>query len=193
MPEPDPESPIVAVGARVRALRKARFIAVAELARRSGVARATLTQLEAGTGNPTLETLYALANALDVPLSSLIVAPDAPPVHVVRAGEGTPLRGTALEGRLLERVELGGHVLELSVLRLLPGAGPQVSGPHPPGTREHLLIQSGHARVGPEGAEVELGPGDLLVFDAARPHRYTAVGGAAEATLVILTPRSPAP
>ncbi|MDN5726301.1 MAG: helix-turn-helix domain-containing protein, partial [Propionibacteriales bacterium] len=38
-------------------------MSTAELARRAGLARATLTQLEAGSGNPTLETLYGLANA----------------------------------------------------------------------------------------------------------------------------------
>jgi transcriptional regulator with XRE-family HTH domain len=181
-------SPIAAVGARVRARRTAAGLTLAELARRAAVARATLTQLEAGAGNPTLETLYALANTLGVPLSDLIGEPAAPPVRVVRAEEMPLIRGEALEGRLLERIELGAHVLELFATRLLPGAV-QSSGPHPPGTREHLLVQSGRARVGPVGEAVELGPGDLVVFDATRPHAYAALGTEpAEVALLIVSP-----
>ena len=39
-----------------------------ELSRRSGVARNTIAALERGEGNPTVDTLYALADALGVPL-----------------------------------------------------------------------------------------------------------------------------
>jgi transcriptional regulator with XRE-family HTH domain len=47
------------------------------LAERSGVARATLTNLEAGRGNPTVDTLYALADALGAALGASRAAVDA--------------------------------------------------------------------------------------------------------------------
>lgn len=47
----------------LRTLHGARGITLAELARRSGIAKATLSQLEAGGGNPTIETLFALSRA----------------------------------------------------------------------------------------------------------------------------------
>ena len=50
-----------ALGENVRRLRLERGLSVVELAARSGVARATLTQLESGRGNPTIETIAALA------------------------------------------------------------------------------------------------------------------------------------
>src|SRR4029453_15838172 len=62
-----------------------------ELARRAGLAKSTLSQLEAGTGNPSIETLWALGVALGVPFSRL-VEPPAAPVRVIRAGEGPRLR-----------------------------------------------------------------------------------------------------
>src|SRR4051794_16899727 len=79
-------------------------MSVLELSRRSGVARNTIAALERGEGNPTLETLYALADALGVPLADLLVAP-APAVSVVRAGAGARVEGAALEGELLGAVE----------------------------------------------------------------------------------------
>jgi len=59
-------------------------LSVLELSRRSGVARGTIAALERGEGNPTVDTLYALADTLGVPLSSLLEAPaDSAAVRVV--------------------------------------------------------------------------------------------------------------
>jgi transcriptional regulator with XRE-family HTH domain len=181
---------IAAVGRRLRERRDAAGLSLAELARRSGVARATLTSLEAGDGNPTLETLYALANALGAPLSDLIAGPAPVEVRVVRADEGPVLRGDVVEGRLVERFELPSHVCELFALRLHPGVV-QESGAHPAGVREHLLVTRGKARVGPASAPVELATGDLAVYDASEPHLFASVGrGVAEVTLLTVSPRT---
>ena len=184
------DAAIAAVGRRLRARRDEAGLSLAELARRSGVARATLTALEAGDGNPTLETLYALANALGLPLSDLIGDPGPAPVQVVRAGEGPVLRGEVVEGRLIERFELPSHVGEVFALTLHPGAE-QISGAHPRGVRERLLVTKGRARVGPADAPVELAAGDFAVYAADQPHVFAAVGrAAAEATLLTISPRA---
>jgi transcriptional regulator with XRE-family HTH domain len=43
-------------------------LSLAEIARRAGIAKSTLSQLESGNGNPSLETLWSLCVALDIPL-----------------------------------------------------------------------------------------------------------------------------
>ena len=58
-----------------------------EVAKRAGVAKSTLSQLESGTGNPSVETLWALAVALDTPFAALL-DPPRPKVQIIRAGEG---------------------------------------------------------------------------------------------------------
>ncbi len=64
----------------LRRLRRERGVTSVDLARRAALSRATLAQLESGAGNPTLETLYGLANALDASLADLIAdAPAAAP------------------------------------------------------------------------------------------------------------------
>src|SRR4051794_38880126 len=98
--------PVADVGRRVRAARENGGLSVAELSRRSGVARATLMQLEGGAGNPTLDTLYAVADALGAPLSDLLAAPAVTPTRVVRAGEGAPVQGRTVSGRLVDRLRL---------------------------------------------------------------------------------------
>jgi DNA-binding XRE family transcriptional regulator len=41
-------------------------LSLAEIARRAGIAKSTLSQLEAGNGNPSIETLWSLCVALDI-------------------------------------------------------------------------------------------------------------------------------
>ncbi|MQA08136.1 MAG: helix-turn-helix domain-containing protein [Pseudonocardiaceae bacterium] len=61
-----------AVGQRVRQLRRARDVTQDELADRSGMSRAWLAHLERSGGNPTMDTLYAIADALSVHVSDLL-------------------------------------------------------------------------------------------------------------------------
>ena len=51
---------------------KARGLTQIELAARAGISTSFLSQLLAGTGNPSLQVLSALAVALDVPLTRLV-------------------------------------------------------------------------------------------------------------------------
>jgi transcriptional regulator with XRE-family HTH domain len=171
----------------LRRLRRARGLTVVELARAAGTARATLTQLESGGGNPTLETLYALANALGVPLAGLIAEPpQVPPPRVVRRGAGVHVLGTAVEAWLLDRTPTA-EIYDFT----LAGPGPQHSAAHPRGTWEHLHVHTGRIRTGPAESPIELGPGDYGAFAADRDHRYERLGSAKVAGTLIITTASP--
>ena len=91
-----PAPPLATIAAALRRERERVGISIAELARRAGLAKSTLSQLEAGTGNPSIETLWSLGVALDVPFSRL-VEPPAVQVRVIRAGEGPRLQADAAD------------------------------------------------------------------------------------------------
>ena len=55
--------------ANLRRLRIARHLSLSELARATAISKATLSSIENGRANPTVETLAALAGALRVPLT----------------------------------------------------------------------------------------------------------------------------
>jgi transcriptional regulator with XRE-family HTH domain len=176
------------IAANVRRLRAGRGLSAAGLARESGVARATLAELEAGRGNPTVETLYALASVLGVTLADLLVEAAVPAVQVVRAGEGPRVAGSGLEARLLRQLGVERGRLELYELRVLPDR-PRRADAHRPGVTEHLLVHAGRLRCGPLERPVELGPGDFAAFDGSVPHLYEALGGKpVTAALSIVSP-----
>jgi len=63
------------VGGNRKRLRTASGLSLAALAAASGVAKGTISELERGRGNPTVETLFALAYALEATLADLVSDP----------------------------------------------------------------------------------------------------------------------
>jgi transcriptional regulator with XRE-family HTH domain len=162
------------IAGALRRERERSGISLTELARRAGIAKSTLSQLEAGTGNPSVETLWALGVALGVPISRL-VEPPAPAIRVVRKGEGTRLEADQADftGTLLAAGSPHAR-RDIYVIELEPGAGRHAEA-HIPGTVEHLVVAAGRVSAGPEDAAVELGPGDYAAFAGDVAHRYEAL------------------
>src|SRR5580700_7708126 len=79
--------PLELIAASLRRERRRTGLSLTEVARRAGIAKSTLSQLESGTGNPSLETLWAICVALDAPFSRLL-DPPRPHIQVIRADEG---------------------------------------------------------------------------------------------------------
>src|SRR6202012_841503 len=91
MAEPGTPADIVAiVSTSLRRERARAGLSLTELAKRAGIAKSTLSQLEHRYGNPSLETLWALGTPPGVPLSRLIDPPRSD-IWVIRAGEGAVL------------------------------------------------------------------------------------------------------
>jgi transcriptional regulator with XRE-family HTH domain len=169
------EPPLAAIAAALREQRERAGLSLTELARRAGIAKSTLSQLESGSGNPSVETLWALAVALGVPFSQLVEPPVAP-VRVVRAGKGPriPSEQAHFTGSLLAAGSPHGR-RDIYVIALEPGPEHRQARPHLPGTVEHLVVAAGRVRTGPAEQIVELGPGDYAAFAGDVEHVYEAI------------------
>lgn len=165
------------VGARLRAARRERGLSLGALAAVAQVGKGSLSEIENGTRNPTLGTLYALAGVLGVPLATLL--DDRVDVRVSSPG---------IEARLLDVSHEDGHTVEVYRLRLEPGTVHQ-SVPHGRGVTEHLLVTAGRVRAGRVGEETEAGPGESATWVSDVPHRYGVLGPSpVEGVLVIRSP-----
>jgi transcriptional regulator with XRE-family HTH domain len=158
-------------------------IGAAELARRSGVSKATVSQLESGTGNPSVETLWAIATALDVPFSVFVEDTTAAP-QLIRAADSPGIRAADAPYEALLLAAGAPHARsDLYLLRAEPGQ-PRRSLPHPVGTTEHLVLISGRALAGPSAEPFELAPGDYLRYPGDAPHVFEALEAGTAAVLV---------
>lgn len=173
-PRTPPRLPLDWIAAALRRERTRAGLSLSELAKRAGIAKSTLSQLEAASGNPSMETIWALGVALGVPFSAL-VEPRAPAVRVIRAGEGPAVASEQANyvATLLSASPPGAR-RDIYHLRAEPGAARE-SEPHIPGTVEHLIVSTGRVKAGPRGESVELGPGDYMAYRGDVPHAYEAL------------------
>ncbi|MEV8089121.1 helix-turn-helix domain-containing protein [Streptomyces nigra] len=166
--------PLTWIAASLRRERARAGLSLSELAKRAGIAKSTLSQLESGGGNPSVETLWALGVALGVPFSTL-VEPPATAVQVIRAGEGPTVASERADyAATLLSASPPGARRDIYHLRAEPGAARE-SEPHIPGTVEHLIVGAGRVKAGPRGEEAELGPGDYMTYRGDVPHLYEAL------------------
>jgi len=156
----------------LKQLRSARRLSLDDLASRSGVSRAALSQIEGARTNPTLSVLWKIAVGLDVPFHELLGPNDEQDVRVLRAGDAAPLKSG--DGRMLSRLlSPGGGSADVEVfdLRFRPKAVHR-SDPHGRGTTETLVVLTGSLRLTVAGAQHELGSGDSVFFRADVAHTY---------------------
>lgn len=183
----EPAAPLANIAAALRRERERVGVSLSELARRAGVAESTLSHLESGTGNPSVETLWALGVALGVPFSRLVEPADVD-IRVIRAGEGPRVRSEQADftGTLLSAGTA--HLRrDVYLIELEPGAVREADG-HTPRSIEHVVVAAGRLRLGPEGGTVDLGPGDYATFPGDTPHRYEALVPGTFAVLVMEHP-----
>jgi transcriptional regulator with XRE-family HTH domain len=172
----------------MKRFRLERAMSLGELSRRSGLSKQTLSKIEQGEGNPTVETLAQLGAALDVPARRLLTEWGTP-VFVQRHDEGQWSNGAAWSERILDEVYGSGYVRTL-VLRLARGgAEPAVIQPHAPGTLHHLYVITGKLSTGPVSDPVQLAAGDFARFPGDVPHRHVCMSDRVTAHMVTTIPQ----
>jgi transcriptional regulator with XRE-family HTH domain len=157
------------VARNVRRLRRERGHSQAELARRAGLAKQTLSSIEAGEANPTVLTLTAIAEALAVPVAHLLTEYGSP--ILVRRGEGAAWSpGPGGESRELDQIYGFGYVRTSLIRYTRTGDTPVAHQRHRPGTLHHVYVMSGKVSIGPVGEEITASRGDFVRFPGDVPH-----------------------
>ena len=176
------------VARNIRHYRQQRAMSLGELSRRSGLSKQTLSKVEQGVGNPTVETLSLLASALDVPVRRLLTE-FGTPVYVQRVDDGVWNPGATGSERLLDETYGSGYVRTL-VLRLQrDSTQPEVVEPHPPGTLVHLYVVTGRLRTGPLNDPVDVAAGDFVRFPGDIAHRHISMSERVVAHIVMTIPQ----
>ncbi|MFE6489701.1 helix-turn-helix domain-containing protein, partial [Streptomyces sp. NPDC057757] len=125
------------IARNVRRFRLERAISLGELARRSGLSKQTLSKIEQGVGNPTVETLSLLGAALDLPARRLLTEWGTP-VYVQRHDEGEWAGAGHWTERILDETYGSGFVRTLLLRLERTGAPRETVEPHAPGTLHHV-------------------------------------------------------
>jgi transcriptional regulator with XRE-family HTH domain len=176
----------VNIGERLRELREARNISMRALATKSGLSANALSMIERGKASPSVSTLYKLAEALGISITSFFGS-DAERQQVVflKSDERTRVSFTrgVFEGLGGERFV--GRV-EPFILTLENSAN---SGPHTMSHTGHEFVfcLRGELEYQVERQVFQLQPGDSLLFAAHLKHKWKNAGKNVATAIIIIS------
>ncbi|MDP9166383.1 MAG: XRE family transcriptional regulator [Actinomycetota bacterium] len=178
----------VLVARNMKRFRLERAMSLGELSRRSGLSKQTLSKIEHGEGNPTVETLAQLGTALDMPARRLLTEWGTP-VFVQRNGEAEWSNGPTWSERILDETYGSGYVRTLALRLERGGENSSIIEPYSAGTLHHLYVITGKLRAGPVSDPVELTAGDFARFPGDVPHYLVCLSDRVTAHMVTTLPQ----
>jgi len=161
--------------------REERGLTIIGMSERCGIAKSTLSVIENGKGNPTIETLWAIANTLDVPFGHLISDHSEKNLQT-----NATLSETGSTVRLIEHTN---KEPEIEVYSVDYAAGYRHESPaHPIGVKENITVISGALLVGAPETPKLVRAGETYSFSADIPHVYASFNQDAKAIILIEYP-----
>ncbi|NGP44769.1 helix-turn-helix domain-containing protein [Bacillaceae bacterium SIJ1] len=151
-------------------IRKKRGLSLDKVAELTGVSKAMLAQIEHGKSNPTVTTLWKIANGLQVSFSTFLKEADGPIIEKINIDQLKPIVDDD-DGYFVYSV-FPYHPekkFEMYAVKLYPGYEHQ-SEKHL--GEEHLLVQQGQLTLELQGEQMTFTDNDMIRFPANTRHRY---------------------
>jgi transcriptional regulator with XRE-family HTH domain len=180
------------VGSNLRRLRKAQGFSLERLAELSGVSRAMLGQIETAKSVPTVSLLWRVADALGVPVATLVATEQEPSIVVLHREGANVL--VASDGRYSSRsLSPGNRQRSAGFFELTFAAGHRQAFPAAEiGTRHNLVVAQGTLTVRIGGDEpLALSEGDAIAFEASSAYTIENTSSSKAAAYLVVT--APAP
>ena len=177
------------IGRRLRAVRDHHGLSQRQLARQSGVANATISQVEAGKLNPTVGMLKKILDGVPMPLSEFFADDRQPPDRIFfRADDLTEIADGGVSYRQVG-APLAGKAIQLLEECYQPGAG---TGKHAltHEGEECGIVLTGRLEVTVGEQTAVLNPGDAYYFRSNQPHRFRNAGNEPCELITACTPPS---
>ena len=177
------------IGRRLRDIRQRLELSQRQLARQSGVANATISQVEAGKLNPTVSMLKKILDGIPMGLAEFFADDDPSQDRIFfRADDLIEIADGGVSYRQVG-ANLANRAIQLLAERYEPGAG---TGKHAltHDGEECGIILSGRLEVTVDDETAVLGRGDAYYFSSSRPHYFRNVGNMPCEVITACTPPS---
>lgn len=176
------------VSTNLKRLREERRLSLDAVARLSGVSKSMLGQIERGEVNPTISTVWKIANGLKMSFTELMTRPETD-FEVIDRKSIQPL--TACDGKYrnfplfpFDSVRR----FEVYYIELDEGADLKAD-PHPEGTQEFVTVFGSALSITVDEHRLDVPDGCSARFRSDRPHVYKNEGkGLCRLSMVIYYP-----
>lgn len=175
------------LGTRLRQLRRARGVSLAEVAEGTGISASFLSTVEKGKSDITVSRLMRLVHWFGVSIADLVQEPNRSPVQVVRADERRSVR-LADEKLSIQMLSADGNHAMLPVINAYDEGG-GMADPTTHEGEEFVHVIEGRVELTVGGGEpIVLGPGDSAYYRSDVPHSFRNVGRGVARFLGVTTP-----
>jgi len=159
------------IGEGIRRLRAQHKLTQTVLAKRAGIPRATLANMEAINSNPGISIAVKVARALGVTVDDLITQRQSPHVTQVSRKDMPVMRQDGGKFSSTRTSPISTPNLQINEISMMPGCHTK-GVPHPEGSHELFLCHRGTATVEVGGHKYRVEPGNLIYFHGHIPHHY---------------------
>jgi len=174
------------LGQNIEKLRGKMNLSQQQLAKQAQIPRSTLTNIESGSGNPSLTNLVKISAALSVSVEELLSRPRTDCVLI--SSDKVPLQSRS-HGQVQIFKLLPDRIRGLEIDRLEFSVGAVMGGhPHLSGTKEYLTVLQGEIVVYVAGENYTVKRGDVLAFPGNQPHSYRNSGRTTSIAVSIVIP-----
>jgi len=161
------------LGTNIRLARVSRKLTISEVARSADITRSLWSQIENNKANPSINTLMAIAKALQVPIGSFFDEDNHLDNPVVRAGERKTLKTRNGITYFLLTPEPSRHSIEFLYNIFEKGSSTEIFYSHQ--GEECGIVLEGRLRIDTDSEEYILEAGDSIVLLSSKPHKLTNV------------------
>ncbi|APF27305.1 XRE family transcriptional regulator [Clostridium botulinum] len=159
------------ISANLKKLRTDRNLSLGQLSELSGVSKVMLSQIEKGESNPTINTIWKIANGLQVTYTKLIDSPmeDAVVIHKVDTKKQSENTNSFIS--YCYYTTNPNRNFELFKVEVKPHCEYNSDG-HAPKTQEYILVDRGELTIQLATGKYVLKEGDSIHFDCYLPHIF---------------------
>ena len=175
------------IGPKVRVLRTAKAMGLAQLGDHTGLSAGMLSKIERNQVVPTLPTLLRIAMVFGVGLEHFFDEGDAPVLEVVRAKNRIKLPNTTetMPNFFFESLDfpVNDRPIEAYLAEFVPRT--PFTDPHEHSGIELVYVISGEIEIEIHNQSQKLGPQDSMYFDSQYPHSYRCAGEERATAIVV--------
>ncbi|MDO4623115.1 MAG: XRE family transcriptional regulator [Eubacteriales bacterium] len=157
------------IALNLKRFREEKNLSLGQLAELAGVSKVMLSQVEKGSSNPTINTIWKIASALQVTYTDLLELPDTNVIHV-RKADIHPLDEDTYHIFGYYKRDSSRN-FELYQIEMDEGCVHESIG-HSRESFEYIMMIEGEMELDVNGERHVLQPDDGFCFDAKMPHRY---------------------
>jgi XRE family transcriptional regulator, regulator of sulfur utilization len=165
-----------ALANNLKKIREERGLSLDKLSEMTGVSKSMLRQIEIGQSNPTITTIWKIANGLRLPFTALIQEERAE-VTLQSFKEHNPLPAVEDGYRIYPLMPFSPErSFESYYLEMEPGTVLSAE-PHQANAEEQIFLMQGQLKITVQGADYLVAKGNFIDFQANCDHRYENAAG----------------